>query len=42
MFLARWNRLSNLKRRTIHLGSSPFGASIVTYLNQSQGGNYIW
>lgn len=42
MFLARWNRLSNLNRRTIHLGSSPFGASIVTYLGVNIFGDGDW
>lgn len=42
MFMARWNRLSNLNRRTIHVGSSPFGASISTYLGVNIIGDGDW
>ena len=37
-----WNRVSNLNRRTIHLGSSPFGATIVTYILANTVGEGDW
>ena len=42
MLMARWNRITNLNRRTIHLGSSPFGALIFTYLGVNILGDGYW
>ena len=42
MFMSRWNRLSNLNRRSIQVGFSTVGPTITTYLGVNLLGDGHW